>query len=180
MSLVHRIEEVDITGSRVWAQRTVRTSHGLLVTLGIVRLASHTVDASLMCSPEFTSAEDSLRPAQASAHLGDVVVVAHEELVVVDIVDVVGVYNTALVSAGQRETVVSGAHVRATRMKSAKTGLGEHRAIDAHVAGGLGDVAGTLLTSTEEASARCLASASPGARAPSRPLGYFAVDGACL
>jgi hypothetical protein len=39
-----------------------------------------------------------LGPAEAGADLGDVVVVAHEELVVVDVVDVVSVHDAALVS----------------------------------------------------------------------------------
>jgi len=107
-------------------------------------------------------------------------VVAHEELVVVDVVDVVGVHDAVLVGAGKRETVIGGAHVGAARVEGTQTGLSEGRASNTFVGRGLSDVAGTLLAGAEEAGTGGLTSAGLGARAPGRPLGHLAVDGAVL
>ena len=123
---------------------------------------------------------DLAHPAKAGAHFGDVVVVAHEEFVVVDIVDVVGVHDAVLVGAGKGETVVGGANVGATWVKSAKTLLSECGALNTVAVGVLGDVTGTFLTGTEETGTSGLASAGLGAGAPCRPLGNFAVFGAGL
>jgi len=121
-----------------------------------------------------------LGPAKAGAHGGDKVVVAHEELVVVHVVNVVGVYDATLVGAGKREALVSGANMGATGVKSAKLGLGKGRAGVAAVLGLDLDVAGTLLLGAEEAGTRGLASAGLGARAPGRPARNHAVGGAGL
>jgi len=124
--------------------------------------------------------EDGLRPAEAGAHLSDIVVVAHEELVVVDIVDVVGVHNATFVGAGKRETVVGGANVGATWVQGAETLLGEGTAWHTIVRRSSGDVTGTFLAGTEETGTSSLASASLGARAPGGPAGHGAVDRAGL
>jgi len=116
-----------------------------------------------------------LGPAKASAHFSDVVVVAHEELIVVHIVDVVGVHNTVLVGAGKRETMVGGANVGATWVKGAETLLGKCRTLDTVRAGVFNNVASTFLAGTEEAGTCRLASTGLGARAPGGPLGHFAV-----
>ena len=99
-----------------------------------------------------------LRPAEARAHLGYVVVVAHEELVVVDVVDVVGVDDALLVGAGEREANVGGAHVGATRVEAAQflLGLILGTASFAAASAVANNVAGALLVGAEEAGASCL------------------------
>lgn len=153
-----------------------RRAHDLGVVV-VVGLAGNALNASFAVGSAVSEfAEAGLLPAQASAHLSHVVVVAHEELVVMDIVDVVSVHNAVLVGAGEREAVVGGANVSAARVESAKALLGEGRARDAFAIRLLDDVTSTLLAGTEQTGTRFLAAAGLGARAPSGPLGDFAVS----
>jgi len=119
-------------------------------------------------------------PAEAGADRGDEVVVAHEELVVVDVVHMVSVHNATLISAGKREALVGGANVSAARVKGAKLGLRKSRAWVATIGWGNLDVTSALLLGTEKTGAWGLASAGLGARAPRRPVGDHAIGGARL
>lgn len=121
-----------------------------------------------------------LGPAKAGAHGGDKVVVAHEELIVVHVIYVVGVHNATLVGAGKREALVGGADVGATGVKSTKLSLGKGRTGVATVLRLDLDVPGALLLGSKEAGTRFLASAGLGARAPGRPARDHAVGGAGL
>lgn len=72
---------------------------------GVLSLDSQVVEsADVTCRLCFVItdliADSGSGPAQASADLGDVIVVAHEKLFIVHVVDVVGVDNALLVCAG--------------------------------------------------------------------------------
>jgi len=120
------------------------------------------------------------RPAQAGAHRSDEIVVAHEKLVVMYIVDVVGVYDTTFVSASEWEALVGRAHVSTAGVESTELGLGQSGARVTTIAGADLDVTSALLLGTEQTSTRSFTSAGLGAGTPWGPVGYNAVLGARL
>lgn len=105
-------------------------------------------------------------PAQARAHLRDIVMVAHEKLVVVNIIHVVRVHDVVFIRASERESRACGANVRPAWVQGTEFFLHQRWAAVTAILRRLDNVARALLLGTREACACSAAGAGLVASAP--------------